>query len=391
MNPSAPSSVPSSSIDGQDGAQVGGRARPASEAAWRPGHALDVRLFPLSNIAHLRQIFVGFHELSRLGLVRLRYSSNGPARFDCRPPNDYDFRSYCLPTEIAGIGVVVYDVHDSALVADELLDRCDIYFKRSYDAAVHGQDARIRPLGLNLFVEGARTSLRGAWRSVRFGRGTRARVTEAMRALNLPQPYAVRPRNVATFPLARPDPRILFQTRVWNPDEFYNASDAERADRRAMNQFRADCIRGLKRVFGERFTGGLQPTPYAREHFPDVLADDRAVRRDRYLQDLQTFDICVSTEGLLGSTGWKFAEYLALGRAVVAEEMRFEATGTLAAGEHYLPFDTVDNCVESVSALAADRERRQAMMTANAAYYREYVEPEALVRRSIVEALIDWR
>lgn len=353
-----------------------------------PGAPLAITLFPFSNIGHLRQVFTGFHLLERLGLISLRYSKSGPALFNHNPPNDLDRGAYCLVARIEGFGDVAYDVHDSDVIVDPLHQGCRLYFKRSYNRLAHSQDPKIKPLGLNLLIENQDASLIAAWRALSFGRG-RTRYGDVLRALAISPPYTARPSDLTTFPVAQKDPKVLFLARAWEPGGYYGVTDEEIEQRRAINALRAGCIRHLRREFGDRFVGGLSPDSFAREHFGDVLADPTAVRKDVYLRSLSRFDVCISTQGLLGSTGWKFAEYLALGRSVVTETMPFEAVGPLKDGVNYLTFETPEQCVEAVTAIFEDRTRRQEMMSLNASYYQSYVRPEALVFNSLTTALSD--
>ena len=347
---------------------------------------IDVTLFPISNISHLRQVFTGFHALRRAGLLRIKYDADGVRRLGIKPGRDLDREAYCLGAEVAGAGLVIYDVHDSDVVNGALLDQCATYFKRSYNPAAHAATAKIQPLGLNLLVED-QPSLQAAFRAFRFGRG-RTKYGDVLRALGVSPPYTARERDLAAFPVATPDPKVLFLTRVWQPEGYYGVTPDETRDRVSLNDMRADCVRQLRQAFGPRFVGGLLPDAFSTAHYPDaVFQGGDATRKDRYLASLDGFDVCVATRGLLGSTGWKFAEYLAKGRAIVSEPMAYAATGPLQAGRNYLEFRSAGECVEAVRALFDDRERRQVMMTANRAYFDGYVRPEALVLNSISRAL----
>jgi hypothetical protein len=106
---------------------------------------------------------------------------------------------------------------------------------------------------------------------------------------------------------------------------------------------------------------------------------------------VDTCDVCIATRGLLDSTGWKFAEYLAKGRAIVSEPMRFEATGDLREGQNYITFSTPEECVNGVDRLLADSAYRNGMMAENQRYFSAYVRPEAIVMNSLATAIFESR
>jgi hypothetical protein len=157
---------------------------------------------------------------------------------------------------------------------------------------------------------------------------------------------------------------------------------------RAMNDLRADCIRLLRERIGERFLGGFERSAYALAHYPDcVVAESMSTRKRDYLRRLRDYSVCVATNGLWDSIGWKFAEYLALGKAIVCEPLKFEVPGGLAAGRNFMEFTTPEDCAARVAGLLEGQEARRRMMAANAAYFREFASPQAVVGRVLYAAL----
>ncbi len=351
--------------------------------------ALEVTLLPLSNITHLRQVFTGFHILDRKRVLRVRYGE-GAERLGISAGVDLDREAYCVGADVKGLGLLIYDVHDSDVINAKLLERAQMYFKRSYNPQLHREHKKIRPLGLNLLVEDS-PSVMAARRALRFGRG-RSRYGDVLRAIGVSPPYTARETDLTALPIARDNPKVLFMTRVWQPEGYYGVTPEETRDRKSLNDMRADCIRTLRSALGERFVGGLIPDAFTLEHYPDAaLKGGEPARKDLYLKGLEEFDICIATRGLLGSTGWKFAEYLAKGRAIISESMTNQATGPLQVGVNYLSFASPDECLVGVETLLNDVTRRQTMMIANQDYFDAYVRPEALVRRTIATAIAELR
>ena len=96
--------------------------------------------------------------------------------------------------------------------------------------------------------------------------------------------------------------------------------------------------------------------------------------------------VCVASAGLHGSTGGKFGEYAAAGRAIVSEPLRYTVPGPFAAGENYLEYTTPEECVEQVRFLLAHPEKIRAMQENNRAYTRDWLTPERLIRNTLETA-----
>ena len=194
--------------------------------------------------------------------------------------------------------------------------------------------------------------------------------------------------NLFAPPQCSPQPKILFMARLWDPaGEFAGQLTPAMAEERfRINESRAACIRLLRRDCGDRFFGGVASSPFTVREYPDVVLDDPSLaRKDKYLAFMKTFDIHVSTMGLHGSTGWKFAEYIAASKAVVCEPLCYESAGNLADGVHYLSFTDADSCVSRVHALLDDAARAQ-MMQSNHEYAEKYLRCRAFVQSTLKDA-----
>ena len=146
-------------------------------------------------------------------------------------------------------------------------------------------------------------------------------------------------------------------------------------------------MRALKEAFGTQFIGGLRPSRYALDHYPDCVVDD-SFDFAEHLRQTKINLINVNTDGLHNSTGWKLAEMLAAATCVVAERPKHKLPVPLTEGLHYQSFTTPDECVAACRILLADAELANNMRHANYAYYRHQVRPDSLIERCLVEALL---
>jgi hypothetical protein len=348
-----------------------------------------------SNCAHLTQIFTGFALLARRQEVVLHWRFSKPRPQSLDTPRHYQFGWQTRLHAVINHSVrVCYDLHDSGEIDSLALESSDLYFKRSFDPRVVAQlgtrGTRVEQLGLNFPV----CSDTNDWFAVRralsiggTGRGLIHALLEGIPALDA-LAYAPRLATFGAEPAADQAAKVLFCVTAWNPADVHHLGLDRVEDRVAVNDSRRACVRALREAFGARFIGGFIPTPYARRAYPDDLLSGAfdGHKRD-YLALVRSTPICVATDGLHGSIGWKFGEYVALSRAIVSTPLRHDVPAPFAPEKNYLEFSSPEQCVSQVERLLADTALRTALMHNNFAYYREFLQPDALVARSLRLAL----
>jgi hypothetical protein len=354
-------------------------------------------LYVYPHSEHVSQIYAGFYALRESGSVTVRQAFD-PAELrrrlagtaiDCK---SFDDSLHGLLVGIDGAGLVFFDVRDSGTYRREILDEVAVYAKRSFHCGAPGPNARRAvALGVNYPVYLDRATgpeLVKALRQLDKSRSSVKRFCYSLarlvpslgRALDLPVVGSL-----AALPDRPVPPRAIFLARTWDPAE---VPGLPCRDVDELNDMRAACIRLLRKRFGGRFFGGLARSAHALARYPDCVVDaDTSTRRRDYLQRLRGYSICVATTGLLDSIGWKFAEYLAFGKAIVCEPMKFELPGPIAAGRNFLEFTTPEACAARVGELLEDGAARERMMADNAAYFAEFGAPGAVVARVLYAAL----
>ena len=124
------------------------------------------------------------------------------------------------------------------------------------------------------------------------------------------------------------------------------------------------------------FVGGLVRTRLAVEKYPHDLTNS-STRRSAYIAMSKQHLIGIYSHGLWRSTAFKFSEYLAASQCIVAEEPYNQFPSPLAKERHYLPFRTVDQCIEACHRLLRDDATATTMRHENHAYYISNVAPAA--------------
>jgi hypothetical protein len=336
------------------------------------------------NLYALSKLHTGLCLLAAGGEINLRFAA---------PPEDRRF--YCeegltalaIRTESGEERLAAIDVYDRADVfGRELLEGCDLYFKRSYFAAGIGRlparwQSKIAPFGMNYacYTSGK------YWRAIAgpvYGHlchalpGGPAAVKNALLQILMIPRYALFERE----PSMALRTEIVFQTRVWTQ------ADCSTEPIEPLNESRAALVRALRKSFPKHFRGGLIPTKLARELYPDALTTE-PTRPAGYLAASRESLIGISTHGLHHSTPFKLPEYLAGSKCVVSEPLRNELPEALEDGREALWFRGIDECLAKCEELLRWPERARELRHNAWSYYQEQVAPAAHIRKCLGQVL----
>lgn len=310
---------------------------------------------------HCSQIIAGFIMLSKIGALDLEI---------VEPVKNEAYSDLAIVKVLYDNKRVVYDVMDgyqSIHDIKKLIDNCDFYFKRSYSEKINkeildeNEINKIHMLGMNYHVTCKGNPYDKILRDSMLKRIILGKKANA---------YFV-PEVFETKPLYKEkDIKILFMTRLWE--------DAEE-----INYQRIELISALRECFGKSFIGGLQESKIAKNMAPQLIVNRFATERGRYLKTLKSCDICIGTKGLHNSTGWKTAEYIAAGKAIINEPMYYSVPGNFEEGKNYLSFTSTNECIKHIDWLINNPEELYHMKVNNMNYYYQYLKPDILVKNSL--------
>jgi hypothetical protein len=279
------------------------------------------------------------------------------------------------------------DVYDRADVfGHELLECCDLYFKRSPYAAEIGRlpvalQDKVVPFGMNYacrtrgkYLPAIAGPMLGKLRRAVSG-GPAAMKDALLQVLMIPR-YELFEREPAV-PLR---PEIVFQTRVWTQ------ADCSTEPIEPLNESRVALVRALRRSFPKHFRGGVIPTKLARERYPDALTTE-PTRPAGYLAASRESLIGIGTRGLHHSTPFKLPEYLAGSKCVMSEPLRNELPDALEDGRELVWFRGVDECLARCEELLRRPEQARELRQNAWKYYRKHVAPAAHVRKCLAQVM----
>ena len=342
----------------------------------------------------IEQVYTGFRLLHEQGLLRVKIKPGH--RYE---PGTYSVNLLEARVEVPGLRSgqplrLFFDVDDQWRAPDDLR-QADYYFSRSGSSqlfAAHPRGNRVLPMGLSYPVYSADSwPLQRALWAMKGGGGLKSLIRHVPWLARLFQVQSsaafCQTRNFEGRPRIDAEPRILLMTQTWDPGRV--SDQAEREDRLRINEMRAECIRAMRHHFPGLFYGGLRHSPHAVQHHPDCLLPDGSLSKKwNYLKLMHASSICIATTGLLGSTGWRFAEYVAAAKAIVTEPLLTAPAGPLCEGVNYSTFQTPQECVELAGSLVDSPQRRLEMMRANLTYYHGYLRPDMLVWNAITTAIL---
>jgi hypothetical protein len=350
------------------------------------------RLLYQSSSPHLQQLYTGFLMLHRNGAIRLSQERRRtPTEYPSRALHLRDGAHAHLDAIIDGKVRIHFDTHDGEDIATGELDDCDIYFKRSYSPSLIAtlpphQASKIERLGLNYRVLPSGIDWFAMRRTLSLDDMPRAR--QLKQALDAGNALGDQPRvgRMESPPQRNAEPKVLFLAATYDPYDDPTRTRDKIEDRISINETRASCIRRLRSVLGHLFTGGVADSPFARKQYPDLVMPDSVTKQASYLAKMRAYPICVATTGLHGSIGWKLAEYVAFSKAILTEKLVYSVPGDFGPGRNYIEFASADDCAAAATRLVDDKDLRERLMLNNAAYYRSYLRPDALVANALARA-----
>lgn len=329
------------------------------------------------------KIVTGLVGLARQGDIILQPRVGLSASETGRPPGGVFAWLEVLRIQDKRLLKVAMDLHDlSTLFRQEALEQCDVYLKKSFyppDVETHAgrHSEKVIPFGFNIPCATS-ASKRVVW-------GWLLRLYSRM-ALRAPQEAVAHFRrhlghlrtwldgptlqDFEQLPNVPSRQGVVFQTRVWSTE------DVGPDDHEAVNEQRTAIIRVLRQGLGDLFIGGLVPTEYAKQHYPDLLSLAPA-RRQLFIRRSKQYLIGIYVRGLNYSYGFRFAEHLAASQCVVAHPDGFRNPAPVPPqeGVHYLSFTTPEECLQQCRRLLRDGGLAKRMRRANWEYYRHEVEP----------------
>lgn len=209
---------------------------------------------------------------------------------------------------------IFFDYSDDYLFMEKP-ERYHQYYKRSLREVDHS--GNVLPLNFNVPLAYKSASLLWNMRGdILFDKWSRIEVLKALDIFGLVSKSSHSVLDVRRYPETAIDNggKVLFHTRLWNPDNHPDPEEKER--RRLQNEFRINACRIIKENFKDAAVG-LFADSLSQKTAPDLLLHPNEAKKNNYLNRLINYDIGIADDGLKDTPGWKIGEYLFYGKAVI--------------------------------------------------------------------------
>lgn len=318
----------------------------------------DVRIHPAFNALYYSFYVAGL--LGVLGRPRARYRRGGfPA-----------FGHHGLAFETSSPAARVFlSASDGPGLQPAALDWCDVYGKVNFDASQVPPEKASRCLAL-----GPSFPIRFWGPSAAFYRGLvhllrcRGRVDSVREHFaNFWRQYAYRLPLTAYEPEPPEAGYVFFASTLWKKEA-------------ATNRFRAHFIEACRSLPGIAFEGGFVRRPDVSGF--DHLTVERRFPAAEYLGKVKRSVAVFNTPAVASCHGWKLAEFLALGKAIISTPPVRALPAPLEDGVHVHYVDgSFDGVRRAVERVVADGEYRRRLEGNARAYYLRYLSPTRVIER----------
>lgn len=159
------------------------------------------------------------------------------------------------------------------------------------------------------------------------------------------------------------------------------------------NKFRGEFLRACQKA-GVEIEGGLfflgespdilkEMPDYGRykEEYKDFIYESR-LSMDDYIRKTKESFVVFNTPAVCECHGWKLAEYLCMGKAIISTPLTREMPGEgLVHGKNVHFVQTTEEIYDAVIRIREDAAYRQQLEQGARAYYEKYLAPEVVIQR----------
>lgn len=192
----------------------------------------------------------------------------------------------------------------------------DFYFKRSLQEKLF--TGNCRPLNFQLNIATQPLKLFAILpKDVDFLKKSKVEIVRMLDFFSLMNMghYAMMYKDITKFRDAKGNGKIIFYTRLWDPDNNNNKEEKER--RKIQNDFRIEACRIIKSNF-KNSSVGIFDSKLAQEICPELIFTNKIVSKKEYFKQLSMSSICIADDGLKDTPGWKIGEYALFGKSIIS-------------------------------------------------------------------------
>ena len=139
---------------------------------------------------------------------------------------------------------------------------------------------------------------------------------------------------------------------------------------------------GLFYVKGESVLKEMPDYPKYKGEYKDFIYENR-LSMDDYIRKTKESVVVFNTPSVCECHGWKLAEYLCMGKAIISTPLTREMPDPLEHSKHVHFVNSVDEIYNAVVKINSDEHYRKQLEKGARAYYEKWLAPEIVIKRLI--------
>ena len=137
---------------------------------------------------------------------------------------------------------------------------------------------------------------------------------------------------------------------------------------------------GLFYVNGESVLREMPDYPKYKEEYKDFIYESR-LSMDDYIRKTKESVVVFNTPSVCECHGWKLAEYLCMGKAIISTPLTREMPSPLEHGKHVHFVNSVEEIYDAVVKINSDEDYRRRLEEGARKYYEDWIAPEVVIQR----------
>ena len=137
---------------------------------------------------------------------------------------------------------------------------------------------------------------------------------------------------------------------------------------------------GLFYINDESVIAEMPDYPKYKEEYKDFIYENR-LSMDDYIRKTKESVVVFNTPSVCECHGWKLAEYLCMGKAIISTPLTREMPAPLVHGKNVHFVKSADEIYDAVIKINSDEAYRRQLEQGARDYYEQWLAPEVVVRR----------
>lgn len=153
-------------------------------------------------------------------------------------------------------------------------------------------------------------------------------------------------------------------------------------DEPQTNKFRSNFIKSCLSIDELHFEGGFVPRSLNDIKGFEIITTKRRLSAKEYFYKIKKSTLVFNTAAVKDCHGWKLAEYLALGKAIVSTPFTRKLPEPLLNGETFISTDgTIEDLTKKVKQLLMQPNLIKALEANSSSYYNKHLKPSVVINR----------